>query len=110
MFPYFTQNNSLNPHQSLPEADYYFLSSRDRRGNRLRRIKSQDFPGGPVAKALRSQREGKTIPARGTRSQHVAQLRACTPQLACHKSQLRDMSRLGTARFKNKKNQVTCSR
>lgn len=68
MFPYFTQNNSFNPHQNLSEADYYFLSSCNRRGNRLRRIKSQDFPGGPVAKILHSQCKGKTIPGRGTRS------------------------------------------
>ena len=59
------------------------LESREglRCGHEESRTKEGDFPGGPVAKTLRSQCRGPgLIPGQGTRS-HLLQLRAHIPQL-----------------------------
>lgn len=71
----------LTPHQNLSEADYY-LYSRNRRGNRLRRIKSQDFPWWSSGQDSALAVQGETIRGWGTRSHACVRAgRVCMSQL-----------------------------
>ena len=110
MVPHFTQSNSFNPHQNLSEADNYFYTH-----------VTEEAPGLEESSRRTSlvvQRPRfHTRRARGKPSlvgeldlMHVSELRVCMSQLKIPRVSTKRHVSTGHSQFKNKKNQVTCSR